>query len=96
LSAGPNPVVLGSAGDASPARAVVRFALPCDARVGLDIYGPSGSHVRALGGEVLGAGSRSIAWDGRDGSGRAVAAGSYFYRLSIAGETLSGRLATVR
>ena len=35
---------------------------------------------------VGGAGTSSLSWDGRDGSGRPVAAGAYFLRVDVAGE----------
>jgi hypothetical protein len=97
LPAGPNPIVLGAASGGDQAGSVnIRFALPHAARVGLDIFDATGRLVRAFGRESLGAGSRALPWDGRDASGRAVDAGSYFYRLTIDGQTFAGRVAIVR
>jgi hypothetical protein len=97
LPAGPNPIVLGAATGGEQAGCVrIRFALPRAARVGLDIFDATGRLVRALGRESLGAGMRALPWDGRDASGRAVDAGSYFYRLTIDERTFTGRVAIVR
>jgi len=42
--------------------------------------------------EAHAGGPGSVTWDARDGSGRPVRAGVYFYRLSVAGGTSSGRV----
>ncbi|MBD3335072.1 MAG: T9SS type A sorting domain-containing protein, partial [Candidatus Eisenbacteria bacterium] len=45
------------------------------------IYDVTGRLVRALLERELGPGGHDIVWDGRDGSGRRVAAGSYVLRI---------------
>ncbi|MBM3317187.1 MAG: hypothetical protein FJY75_04995 [Candidatus Eisenbacteria bacterium] len=97
LAAGPSPAPVGGAARGQEAASIaIRFALPREARVDVDLYDAAGRHVRALGGEVLGAGVRSLPWDGRDAAGRLVPAGSYFYRFAADGEALHGRVAVVR
>ncbi len=60
---------------------VIRFDLPRAAHVGLHIYDVSGRLVRTLVDTEMDAGCKEIHWDGRDGGGRRVASGIYFYRL---------------
>jgi hypothetical protein len=60
----------------------IRFDLPRTARVRLNIYDVSGKLVRKLVDAEMEPGSKDILWDGRDGGGRSVASGIYFYRLT--------------
>jgi hypothetical protein len=48
----------------------------------LSIYDVTGRHVRTLSQGARPAGPASVTWDGRDGAGRPVPAGVYFYRLT--------------
>jgi hypothetical protein len=54
--------------------------------VRLDVYDLRGAHVATLVDGVHAGGNGSVTWNGRDASGRPVASGVYFYRLS-AGDT---------
>ena len=55
-----------------------------DARyTALRIYDLSGRLVRTLVDGEQGAGLHTVVWDGRDSSGKKVAGGVYFYRLSV-------------
>ena len=58
--------------------------------VRLDIFNMLGQPVRTVVAGALPAGMHRVEWDGRDGAGRDVASGSYFYRLQV-GETLQSR-----
>jgi hypothetical protein len=51
--------------------------------------------MRSLVSGTLPAGERTLAWDGCDGSGRALPAGLYFVRLVTEGRTLAARLAVI-
>lgn len=62
-------------------RTTIEFALPRAEAVRLTIHGIDGRLVRVLVDEVRPAGRHTVAWDGRDGAGRGVATGSYFYTL---------------
>ena len=44
----------------------------------------------------LAAGTHQISWDGKDQSGRAMAAGVYLYRLEAAAHTLTRRMTLVK
>jgi hypothetical protein len=60
----------------------ITYELDRQSKVFLRIYDVSGRLVRVLlGDEVVPAGRHEAVWNGRDGSGRAVVAGVYFYRL---------------
>jgi hypothetical protein len=77
LPAAPNPF-LGAT--------LVRFGLAEAGAVSIRVYGVDGRLVRTLVDSVLPAGDRRIAWDGRDESGREVAAGSYIVRFRAGAE----------
>ena len=65
------------------AATTMAFELPGAASVSLRIYSTSGRLIRAvLENALLGAGSHSASWDGRDRSGRAVASGVYVCELT--------------
>jgi hypothetical protein len=72
---------------------VIRYELPVEASVHLTIHSAGGRVVRTLvDNESRGAGPHAVRWDGRDDSGRKVAAGGYFYRLDAGGETLTAKM----
>ncbi len=69
---------------------VISFTLPQSGRAFLTIYDMNGRLVRILNNQFLKSGYHQFTWDGRDGHGRAVASGIYFYRLRF------GKKATIR
>lgn len=76
---------------------IIAFELAAPAAVELSVYDLSGRLVRALlAGREFAAGRHEAAFDGRDGAGRALAAGVYFYRLRAGSETLTRRMALVK
>jgi hypothetical protein len=60
----------------------IRFALPASGRVQLAVYNSLGQEVARLLDNELAAGVYTIDWDGRNASGKSVASGVYFYRLT--------------
>ena len=68
----PNPVVSGT---------TISFQLERAQAATLGVYDLAGKLVRSLVSASLGAGEHSAYWDGRDGAGRRVAAGIYYYSL---------------
>ncbi len=70
----------------------ISFALKEPAPLRLVIYNSRGQKVRTLADGFLPAGSHEVAWDGRDGSGRAVSSEVYLVRLSSQGYQLDKRL----
>jgi hypothetical protein len=74
---------------------VIRFALPKESPVTLEIYNILGVKVRTLiAGETMNAAVHSRVWDGRDDAGLSVPSGIYFYRLH-AGEFVASRKMTL-
>ena len=72
------------------------FTLPAPGRVRLDIHDVAGRRVVRLIDAPAVAGFHGISWDGRDGTGRAVAPGVYWARLEIVGRVSSRRVVRVR
>jgi hypothetical protein len=68
----------------------IRVHLAAAGTVTLRVYDVLGREVTTLLNEPRAAGQFTVTWDGRDGVGKAVASGIYFYRLSAA--TASGRV----
>jgi len=62
----------------------IAFDLPQSGRARLVVFDVRGRQVRALVDGVLESGTHRIVWDGRDGAGRRVGSGIYFYRLDAA------------
>jgi hypothetical protein len=60
---------------------MIEFGLSEAGRVSLRIYDTAGRLVRILVDEAREAGRYTEEWDGRDGAGRAVSSGVYFYRV---------------
>lgn len=63
---------------------VIHFELAQAGAVSLDVFDVGGRRLRQLVAGPLAAGAHTAGWDGRDASGRPVAAGVYFYRLQTA------------
>ena len=81
LRAAPNPF--------NPVTAL-EFELAVSGPVELAVYDQAGRRVRSLAAGPWAAGTHAVRWDGRDGNGRTVAAGSYLAVL----ETAAGRQVT--
>jgi hypothetical protein len=60
----------------------IRFDLPRPAHVKLSIYNVKGELVATLVDRHMTEGRKELSWAGRDGGGRSVASGVYFYRLT--------------
>ncbi|MFN2372084.1 MAG: S8 family serine peptidase, partial [Candidatus Krumholzibacteriia bacterium] len=87
LAAAPNPF--------NP-RTELGFTLTAPARAELAIYDVRGMLVRRLLVGELAAGTHTVAWDGRDRAGRAVASGVYLARLEAAGTVQERKLTLIR
>ncbi len=81
LAAAPNPVRRAAS---------IHWSLPARERVRLAVYDVGGREVRTLVSGDVRPGDYVTTWDGRDNAGRAVAGGTYLYRLT----TASGRKTT--
>ena len=77
-------------------RTTLRFDVARGGPVTLAVYDLAGRLVRTLVSGALGAGPHQAAWDGRDGSGRMVAAGAYVARLRADGVATETSLLLVK
>lgn len=68
----------------------IRYALPADGHVRLEIINLLGQVVTMLVDEKRSAGVHTVDWDGRDGGNQSVASGIYFYRL-VSGQYTANR-----
>ncbi|MEW5701765.1 MAG: T9SS type A sorting domain-containing protein [Candidatus Zixiibacteriota bacterium] len=68
----PNPFNAGT---------VVRFALPHDSKVRLEVFNVLGRKVRTLLNEFRPLGVYAVDWDGTDDRGKPLSTGVYFYRI---------------
>jgi hypothetical protein len=71
---------------------LIRFSLPGQDFVALQIYNINGQLVRDLVNNNLPGGQHSIRWDGKDNKGRIVASGTYLYQLKSSEKQLTKRL----
>jgi len=62
----------------------IRYELPQDANVRIDVYNVAGRLVRTIVDGPVRAGYSEVIWDGRDAGGRRVASGVYLYRMRTA------------
>jgi hypothetical protein len=74
----------------------IAFSLKKAGRVSLRIFDAKGRLVRELVDEVREPSRYVEVWDGRDGRGRSVAAGTYFYRLEIPGWSAVKKMTLVK
>ena len=59
----------------------IKFTMPYESAVNLNIYNAAGQKVRSLISETITAGTHSIVWDGKDDNGRVVSSGVYIAGL---------------
>jgi PKD repeat protein len=74
----------------------IEFSLPQPGKVRLDVYNIAGQVVQTLIDGQLDAGYHGVVWDGRDGDGRPVASGIYFYRLQTADVTATRKMVLLK
>jgi hypothetical protein len=63
------------------ANTLIRFSVPRESHVRLDVFDILGRRVKTLVDERLTAGYKQVTWDGRNEHGDQVASGVYFYRI---------------
>ncbi len=74
----------------------IAYQLPEEVPVSLKVFNVTGQVVRELASGKQKAGFYNAVWDGKDGSGRSVSSGIYFYRLDAGGFTKTNKLVVVR
>lgn len=68
--------------------AVIVFETSEQGAVKLDVYDPTGRHVRALVNEVLESGNHSVQWDGMDSDSNRISSGTYTYAVTLNGRVI--------
>lgn len=97
------PAAVGDGSDSPGLRAFVRpnpfnpatritFSLARGEEVSVRVYTPAGRLVSTLFEGSLPRSVHTVHWDGRDGTGRAQAAGIYLYRIETEGASIGGKL----
>jgi len=74
----------------------IAFALDRNGPVRLAVYDLQGRLVRNLVSEPMTAGEHTLVWDGRDDANQQAASGTYVYRLTADGTTLSRKMTLVK
>ena len=74
----------------------IKFAVPRASHVSLGVYDLAGHLVRPLIYKDLASGEYTVVWDGRDLTGRLAPSGSYFYRLTTYGNSVTRRMVLVK
>jgi hypothetical protein len=83
----PNPATVAS---------TLRFTLPHESRVKLEIFDASGRRVRTFAAGNRPAGAHALTWDLRDDQGRPLGAGLYLALLDVDGQRLTRRVVTLQ
>jgi flagellar hook assembly protein FlgD len=73
----------------------ITMDLPGTTAVELTIHDVAGRRVRTLVDGILGPGNHGAQWDGRSGSGEALANGVYYLRLMHSGGGVETRAVTI-
>ncbi|MCD4690920.1 T9SS type A sorting domain-containing protein, partial [bacterium] len=77
-------------------RTTIVFEMPAAGRANLTVYDASGRIVARLIERECTAGRQSVEWDGRDGDGRAVGSGVYFYVLETGNARVERKMVLMR
>ncbi|MBD3160553.1 MAG: T9SS type A sorting domain-containing protein [Candidatus Latescibacteria bacterium] len=74
----------------------IDFHLAEAARASVRVFDAQGRSIRTLLDEELAAGEHSVVWDGRNGAGREVASGTYYYELEMEGRRITRKSLILR
>ena len=74
---------------------IIPYELAATLPVKLEVFNILGQRIATLVDRNQEAGSYQAQWDGTDAAGRVAAAGLYFYRLTVDGESQTGRMVLV-
>jgi hypothetical protein len=74
----------------------IRYQLAAKGKVSLTVYNVLGQAVKRVVDQEQDAGAYTVAWDGKDKSGRTVASGVYFYRLEAGAVSQTKKMVKVR
>lgn len=70
----------------------IKYDLAETSQVRMDIFNVKGQLVKTLLNQEMLAGTHSVIWDGKDGQGRSVSSGVYFYRMSLPNKVLTNKM----
>ncbi|NUN10307.1 MAG: T9SS type A sorting domain-containing protein [Ignavibacteriaceae bacterium] len=74
----------------------INFSLPAESEVNIIIYNLLGRRERVIRGGNYSSGAHSIAWDGRDDSGKPLPQGAYFFAIEAGAGIKTGKLTLIR
>ena len=74
----------------------IRFDLRRDSNVRVVVFAADGRRVATLASGFMGSGPRSVTWDGRDHTGRAMGSGTYLYMVDADGERQMGSMTLLK
>lgn len=74
----------------------IDYTVSAPGQVKLEVYDMAGRRVRTLVDEPRAAGTFTATWDGRDDAGNAAASGTYFCRMTAAGEMTARKMTLVK
>jgi flagellar hook assembly protein FlgD len=77
-------------------RTRIEYTVPKTTEVELAVYDVGGRRVRTLVEATLDAGKHTAVWDGKEGAGKEVPSGVYFYRLRVGGLEAKQRMVLLR
>jgi hypothetical protein len=96
LASGPNISLHQNTPNPFNPATTIRFTVPQAREVRLSVYDTAGRLVVVLLDGYAGAGTTRIIWDGRNHSGRPVASGVYFYRLTADGFSSTHKMLLIK
>jgi flagellar hook assembly protein FlgD len=70
----------------------IKYSVPVAQPIQLAVFDLRGQRVATLVDRLVPAGRHQVTWTGRDEFGRQVASGTYFYRLTAAGESFTSKM----
>ena len=89
-------LMLASVPDPFNPTTVIRYVLPHDTDVTVEVYDIRGRAIRRLFGGQQSGGYQSVIWDGRLGSGTRASSGTYFVRVTTPVGSASERMTLVK
>ena len=75
---------------------IIRYELPKDSQVKLDIFDVKGRYIRSLSDNTEAAGTHNVQWDSRDSQGRKVPNGVYFYTITTNDFTQTNKMVFIK
>jgi hypothetical protein len=89
------PLVLGAGPSPFTAGARIRYLLPSETEVRVQVFDVAGRQVRRLANGKQPAGIRTLEWNGRDDRDRQVSSGIYFIRLKLGSSVKTVRVVRI-